>query len=77
MRNCSDIRPQPVEINILTDGTAEINFCENITERALGLWEFDYYKLITDYKEDLEIVVFLFYDLFLIHAKKQTMEGGD
>lgn len=67
----SDIRPPAYEINEMTDGNAEIIFYQNITPAPKGWWQFDYFILTTKYYADLEIVILLFYDLFLLRAKQE------
>lgn len=69
MRGQSDIQPPAYEINELTDGNAEIIFYQNVTPMPCGWWQFDYFVLTTKYYADIEIVMLLFYDLFLLRAK--------
>ncbi|MEG2118631.1 MAG: hypothetical protein RRY76_05440 [Clostridia bacterium] len=53
----------------MTDGTAEINFCENITENNKG-YEFDMYTLIILSTKDTEKHVKEKSDIYLKIAKE-------
>jgi len=76
----SDLRPQPFDVNILTNDMAEILLFENITEKEITgfeqevktIYEFDMYELSVQNRTGLQEDIEVNYSDWLGFAKGQS-----
>lgn len=75
MKSQSNINQQPFTINELSNGMAEVMFCENITEAVVGeqtMYEFDMYEIMIPQRIGLADDITANYQEWLNYAKGQV-----